>query len=508
MKIFHFFLPVTLFFATAALSNAETLVIMHTNDVHGCIEPERAKDNGGVLRRKVAIDSIRNAEKNAILVDAGDDVQGFMYFTLYGGKVEYSLMNALGYEIAIPGNHEFDNGLERLAENYDLLKAEKLCANYDFSSTPMQGKTKPYTIRSYDSKNIAFVGVGCQPKGMIADENVVGVVYSDAMAVADSIAGELKKEKKADYVVVLSHIGYPTSAPGLPSDTILAATSRHVDLVIGGHSHTLINPSDASCPNRFIKNKDGKTVLVAQTGKYGQYLGKITIDLDHLDRVPGYELLPIDSRYDNRLDTSLQEWLKPYREGVDALMSQKIGTSAEAMDNGDIGALTNWVADMAYDIGSRLSGKKVDFAIVNKGGVRRPMPEGNVSLGLIESMLPFNNSVLLLEIDGQSLLEAFDIMAQRGGDAISRHASAGMKNGKAVEVTIGGMPIDPSKTYIIATIDYLAQGGDNMEPLKNGTIIAHSKNLIKTDAVEYVKALEAQGKLITADKTARMYHAD
>ena len=270
---------------------ADELVIMHTNDVHGYIDPEKPADMGGFLRRKVLVDSIRGAEKHTLLVDAGDDVQGYMYFTLYGGKVEYTLMDRLGYDIVVPGNHEFDNGMEALKANYSLLNADRICANYDFTGTVLEGVFQPYTIKTFDGKRIAFIGVGCQPKGMISDANIEGVEYSDAMAVADSVAGALKSGKKADYAVVVSHIGYYGSK-GLPSDSLLAATSRNVDVIIGGHSHTFVNPKNPN-PPCHIKNAVGKTVLVAQTGKLGQYLGKVTIDLDNLSATPDYELLPV-----------------------------------------------------------------------------------------------------------------------------------------------------------------------------------------------------------------------
>lgn len=480
---------------------ADELVIMHTNDVHGYIDPEKPADMGGFLRRKVLVDSIRGAEKHTLLVDAGDDVQGYMYFTLYGGKVEYTLMDRLGYDIVVPGNHEFDNGMEALKANYSLLNADRICANYDFTGTVLEGVFQPYTIKTFDGKRIAFIGVGCQPKGMISDANIEGVEYSDAMAVADSVAGALKSEKKADYAVVVSHIGYYGSKE-LPCDSLLAATSLNVDVIIGGHSHTLVNPKNPN-PPCHIKNAVGKTVLVAQTGKLGQYLGKVTIDLDNLSATPDYELLPVDSRYDNRIDASLNEWLKPYRAGVDERMNKAIGT-CEADMSGD--ALMNWVADLVYDLGSEMTDYKVDMAVINKGGIRRPMLRGGVSQGLIETMLPFNNRVVLLEIDGKSLQEGFDVMASRGGDGISMQASAGMKDGKAVDVMIGGKPLDPNKTYLIATIDYLAGGGDYMQSFTRAKLVDASTHVLKEDAVAYVKAMAAKGNTIKPDMTKRMYN--
>lgn len=492
--------------ASANMVFAEDLVIMHTNDVHGCMEPDRPSTAGGWLRCQVLVDSIRKAEPLSLLVDAGDDVQGYMYFTLYGGEVEYGFMNRMDYDITIPGNHEFDNGLEALARNYATLRAERLCANYDFTGTPMEGLTKDYTIRTFGDRKIAFIGVGCQPKGMIIPENIRGVTYSDPARVADSIAGRLKAEGRADYAILLSHIGYTTAVTGLPCDSLLAASTRHIDLIIGGHSHTVIDPAAPQCPNYLVTNKAGRTVLIAQTGRWGTRLGKITIDLDSLTKVPRYELLPVDSRYDSRISPETRKWLEPYRKGVEERMNQVIGHCDTDMTNDSLGALSNWVADMTWKIGSRLTGKPVDMAIVNIGGIRRPMPAGDISLGLIETMLPFSNSILVIRIDGRSLLDCFDIMARRNGDAISRQASAGMKDGRAIDILINGRPVDPERIYTIATIDYLAGGGDYMEPLTHGRVIARSENLFKTDIARLISEMTRQGKTIKPDNSIRMYN--
>ena len=482
------------------------LVIMHTNDTHGNMVAERAKDRGGVERRKVLIDSIRGAERNTLLVDAGDDVQGFLYFTLYKGEVEYEAMNRLGYEFTVPGNHEFDNGLQALADNYRRLDAVKLCANYDFSATPVAGLTQEYAIKEYEGKRIALIGVGCQPKGMIAPECYGDMVYSDAVSVADSIAGMLKSQGRADYAIVISHLGYEIDRPELPSDSLLAISSSNVDVIIGGHSHTVIDPAAAGHPRYVFKNRNGEDVLVAQTGKWGEYLGKITIDLDNLDALPRYELLPVDSRYDGRCDAGFSAWLQSYTDGVERLKREVIGHSSAAYECGKMNPLSNWVADAVYDIASGLTERKIDLAIINKGGIRQPLPEGDVSLGLVMTMLPFTNSVVVMEIDGKSLAEGLDVMASRGGDAVSRQASARIEGGRAVDVTVGGEPLDYGRKYVVATIDYLANGGDNMASFATGgKVIAKSEEQLKNEIINYIKKLTAEGRAITPDTAERMY---
>lgn len=483
---------------------ADDLVIMHTNDVHGNIVPEKAKYPGGLARRKVVIDSIRNAEEHTLLVDAGDDVQGFLYFTAFGGEVEYGGMNKLGYDIVTIGNHEFDNGMEALAKNYKSLKAEKICANYNFDKTPLKGMTKEYVIKKFDGKKIAFIGIGCQPEGMILPGNRIGMEYKDAAFVADSIASMLKSKRKADYVIVLSHIGYVSSRPNLPCDSLLALNSKDIDIIIGGHSHTKIDPNEKKHQNIFI-NKAGKKVLVAQTGSNGEYLGKITIDLDDLEDEPESELIKIDARYDSKTDPKIAEWLKPYDKGVEEMKKIIIGKSAAEYPDRETNPLSNWVADKIYEIGQTVTDKHIDFAIGNKGGIRKPLPKGDISLGLIHTMLPFENYVNVIELDGKSVIDAFDIMASRGGDAISKHVKATFKDKKTVEILIDGKPIDPSKTYTIATISYLYEGGDNMEPLTKAKLIGKTEVSLKYSMIDIIKEMTKNNEQITPDPTPRMF---
>lgn len=147
----------TALIAAAAIQvAARDLVILHTNDTHSLIDPD-AFGRGGVLQRKAIIDSIRKTNKNVLLVDAGDKVQGTLYFKFFKGDVEYPLQNMLGVDISVLGNHEFDNGLDALAKNEAVLKADRLSANYDFTGTPAQGLYKPYVIKkSTDGKSVSL----------------------------------------------------------------------------------------------------------------------------------------------------------------------------------------------------------------------------------------------------------------------------------------------------------------------------------------------------------------
>ena len=223
---------------------------------------------------KALVDSVRNVEKNVLLIDAGDAVQGTLYFNLYGGEVEQKVMNALDYDMRILGNHEFDNGADSLAAVMKLADAELLATNYDMKDSPLGSMFKKYTTRTYDGHKIGFIALNLNPKGMISEGNYDNVVYKDALEAANSAAWWLKNVDTCDMVVAITHIGYQPSVP--PGDLFLAENSRDIDVIIGGHSHDLILPghSEKSC---YATNLDGKKVLVTQEGKAGKHVGRLTL---------------------------------------------------------------------------------------------------------------------------------------------------------------------------------------------------------------------------------------
>ena len=348
--------------AIAPRAMAEKLVILHTNDTHSMIDPDD-DGLGGVLRRKVVIDSVREAEKNVLLVDAGDFVQGTLYFNLYRGRVEQELMNRLGYDIRILGNHEFDNGIDELADLLTDTEAELIATNYDLSSSPLARKFRPFTIREVGDKQVGIIAVNLQPKGMITDGNYDGVVYNDAIKAANAAAWWLKHIEKVDAVIAVTHIGYDPTMP--PGDKLLAQSSEDIDLIIGGHSHDLIDPAKNGTGrlNSIVKNAKGRDIVVAQVGKSGKYIGKIELDIesDTVKAVP--EIIRIDRRLDSRTDAKLDEVIKPYRIGVDSLMHVKIGRSAVEMPKGS-NELINFGADFIFERGRKLA-DSVDLGIIN-----------------------------------------------------------------------------------------------------------------------------------------------
>ncbi len=261
-------------------ADVKHITILHTNDVHSYIDPFPIDDSrnpgmGGVARRAKLISEIRNENPNVLLLDAGDIFQGTPYFNYYGGELEFKLMSMMKYDASAIGNHDFDNGLEGLLSQMPNATFEFLSANYDFKNTIMDGHVKPYKIFNIDGIKIGVFGLGVELAGLVDKKNYKETVFNDPLEISKDMVRILKKEQKCDLVICLSHIGYAyKTEPDRICDLKLAAQTKDIDLIIGGHTHTFLDKPS------IIKNIDNKDVLVNQVGCHGINLGRIDFYLD------------------------------------------------------------------------------------------------------------------------------------------------------------------------------------------------------------------------------------
>ena len=257
------------------------LTILHTNDVHSRIDPfpmdgSKYQGRGGVAPRAALINKIRSEEKNVLLFDAGDIFQGTPYFNLYGGELEIKMMSMMGYDAGIMGNHDFDNGVEGFYKQLPHANFPILNANYDLSDTLLHASTKPYQIFKKDGLKIGVFGLGIELEGLVNKVQYGNTRYLDPIENALKIEAELKQEHKCDLIVCLSHLGYKYNDNKV-SDRVIAQNTHHIDLIIGGHTHTFLNEPES------LKNLSGKETLVNQVGFAGINLGRIDFIFSKLD---------------------------------------------------------------------------------------------------------------------------------------------------------------------------------------------------------------------------------
>jgi len=254
------------------------LTILHTNDVHSHIEPF-PKDNsrysglGGYARRASLIKQIRREEENVLLLDSGDIFQGTPYFNFYRGELDIRLMSQMDYDFATIGNHEFDNGIEGLSTEISKSKFPFINSNYDLKDTPLAGLIHPYKVVKKGPISIGIIGLGIELQGLVNPQMYGEFKCLDPVEVGDTLAGQLKKEQKCDFVIALSHIGYDYKSKKV-SDIILAKNTSNIDLILGGHTHTFLDKPTV------INNKQNKQVVINQTGWAGINLGRLEFVFD------------------------------------------------------------------------------------------------------------------------------------------------------------------------------------------------------------------------------------
>ena len=272
IKIIMFFLFFSFIFEINGQEKKQ-IIILHTNDTHSQVIPTNNGDDkenmGGYARRLGVIDSLRKVYPNVLLLDAGDFLQGTQFFNYLGGRVEIDAMNRMKYDAATLGNHEFENGVDSLAMILRMAKFPFVDANYDLSATTLKDLVKPYIILKRFGLKIGIFGLSPNPDKLISDENRKGVIYNDPIQCAIETSNLLKLKEKCDLVICISHLG-SIDTDESPNDYQVARQTQNIDVIIGGHSHTLIDT--------IVNNKDNNPVVLSQMGHAGLFLGIITLE--------------------------------------------------------------------------------------------------------------------------------------------------------------------------------------------------------------------------------------
>ena len=252
-----------------------TITILHTNDTHSQIDPIAPSDplypgKGGVARRATLVKRIRKENPNTLLIDAGDVFQGTPYFNFYRGEVEYKAMSAIGYDVGTLGNHEFDNGVERLAAALKFARFDIVSANYDLKGTVLETIVKPYVVRELSGVRVGLFGMGISPVGLITPANFRGVMYRDPVMAARETVATLRGRERCVMVVGMSHLGYYTQPhEGQVGDSQVASQVDGIDFIASGHTHTFMKEPVS------VKQPCGKETLIFQVGRSGINVGRV-----------------------------------------------------------------------------------------------------------------------------------------------------------------------------------------------------------------------------------------
>lgn len=258
--------------------SAQDLTILHLNDTHSHIEPERLGEingHGGIIEQAIYITEVREemGKKNVLLLHAGDFSQGTSYFTELKGQIEIDNLNAMGYDVVTLGNHEFDNGIVALSKRLSQLNCPVVCANYDFSGTELENIVKPYAIVRKAGKKIGVIGVLTDVSSVVDKSINQGLEFKDPLPIVQKYADYLRNKKGCEFVICLTHLGDKGSkTKGAFLDQDLVAGTTGVDIVVGGHAHTVLEDM------QVWKNAAGEDVIYVTDGGWGLEVGRLDVN--------------------------------------------------------------------------------------------------------------------------------------------------------------------------------------------------------------------------------------
>ena len=478
-------------------------VILFTNDFHSQIEPLSKEetynaDRGGVKRIKALVDSVRTAEKTVFLADAGDYVQGTYYFSLLNGVVEMKVMDQLGYDVRTVGNHEFDKKMTCLHDMLTWCNVPVVASNYDFTRTSLANRVEQSMIIEKNGIKVGFIGLNVKLDNLVTPSACEGVEWQNAINVADNLAKDLR-ERGADIVIALSHLGYEKNSTATYYDRGMAMNTKHIDMIIGGHSHTFLNYPD------WITNKNNVRVPVVQTGSKGICLGYAKIKLnDNGKPTFTYKLIPVKNHLDKKLDPDFSAMVDEYTASVSYKMEEVIGNCPQAIRKGTPESpLYNLTGDALIWMAKEYMDVDADVSLYNSGGLRAEISAGNLTIGDVYAVYPFDNVLSIVTLKGSDLKTMFDYVASNGGLPVSSGVKMVISNKKVKSLTLNGKAIDNNKTYTVATIDYLVEL--ERYGFENATSRSDAPEVIRDYFVEYFRHLAEQnnGK-ITASNDGRI----
>lgn len=496
-------------FAHAAGPETFKLRIIHTNDHHARIEPVTggtpvAPIHGGVSRRKVLIDAIRDEGGNQLLIDAGDIFQGTLWFNQYLGLADLEFYHYLGYEAMTIGNHEFDKGPVPLASFIKQAKFPVLSANIVTDpSSPIHGLYKPWIIKEIGGEKIGIFGLTTEETPEVSSPGQ-GITFTNYIEAAKKAVAELKAQG-VNKIIALTHIG-------ITFDRELARKVDGIQVIIGGHSHTpmgpMIKPPDATKPYpEVIASPSGKPVVMATDWEWGRWLGDLTVGFDangDITNVLGAR--PTEVAASITPDGALENRIKVLAQPLASLRTAPAGVAAVALNGArnDVRTketnLGNLISDALLAKGRPLGAV---IGLMNGGGIRTSIDAGPITLGELLDVQPFSNQLSLVTLTGAQLKEALENGVSQIETVAGRFMQvANMRysydparpvGGRVTGVQIGDgkggfTTLDPAASYRAATINFLVAGGDGYTVLTKGTN-KYDTGLLDVDVTtEYILA--------------------
>ena len=536
-----------------------TLAIAHLNDSHSHLEATPLTLNiagqktllqaGGFASLQTLVNEMRANNPKLLLLHAGDAVQGSLYFTRFHGEPEFVFLNRLGVDAMTLGNHEFDRGSAAIADYLQWANFPIISSNIQFFGEAAIAQRVPTRlIKEVNGERIGIIGLTTETTPQTTLD-VGQVKFLDAQASAEREVAALSAQG-VDKIVLLSHLGYA-------QDLMLARAVKGIDIIVGGHSHTLLGSTASLTPLGLVPQgpyptevlaPDGARVLVLQAWKWGQMLGRLDARFDASGHISGYTsnaVIPVADRFVRdavtiardspayaeivqtferggllrvvKEDAATASALAPYSAQLAVYRQTTVATAAQDLLRGVNRGPGPLVADSML---AAVPGAQV--AILNNGGVRKDLLAGSISVGDVLEVLPFANTLVLLDLSGDELKEALeddiDFLISKKYPSpypyvsgirfqVSRHAAKG-KRVTALSVRDGQavyQAVQPTTRYRSVVSNYVAGGGDAFTRIRNAAGFRTDTGILDSDA--WRAFLTALGTVRNADEERVMERA-
>ncbi len=443
--------------AEAPAATGSKIIIVHTNDLHGNLEPD-SKGRGGLARIATLLAQIRaqNPAGSVLYLECGDVAQGTPISNTFHGEPMFAVLNVMKPAVGILGNHEFDWGTKVMLDMTSKARYPIVAANVVDSKG--NRPFKPFVVlRTTDGAGVGVIGlISPDTPTVVKAGNTGDYRFLDPAATVRQFLPQMRRQG-AEFIVAVTH-------QGLDADKQLAIDVPQINVIIGGHSHS----------KTVVAERSGHRTYITQADKYGRFVGVVEMTVNRqTDQVIGFEskLVEINDKAGLEPDPKVLALIEKYNVRVKPVMDQLVGkTSADMPKKYEDGQLDAPLGNVIADAIRHKTG--ADVAVYNWGGIRdENLPGGDVTRGTIFRILPFDDQVVRLDVKGSDLLELMNqgVLAKEGPLQLSgMEVKVDVAAKKVLEVKVGGRAIDPNATYTVATTEFLAGGGDGCTALTKG----------------------------------------
>ncbi|MDR2101609.1 MAG: 5'-nucleotidase C-terminal domain-containing protein [Treponema sp.] len=461
----------------------QELILLHTNDHHGTVLPNN--NRGGLAARAAYIKAVKALNPQVLLLDAGDINTGSALSNMFAAEPDILAYNIMGYDAAIFGNHEFDAGNAKLLKQIGQANFPFICSNIKTADGKYLGNV-PYLVKKYDGFTVGLFGITTLRTAIIASPGK-DLTFINEIDAAREMVNILRNREKVDIVIGITHIGDVKEGPDHITSPELAAAVPGIDIILDGHSHSF-----------FETPKKVGTAYIVSANEWGKYVGQGKLAIRN-GKLESFNWQPIAIGP----DPEVTAMLNPYIEKANASLKEVVGEAADTFVFGNRltryqeTALGNLVTDANVWYFKTVYNQQIDFAFHNGGNIRAELPKGPITQEQILTILPFENYLYIVSLKGRDIIELFNFIATipqgAGGFAqVSREVRYTIDytggKGQLRDLTIGGAPVDPEKTYRFCTNDYLLGGGDGYTALTRSENPFNTSLLLSYVVVEYIRS--------------------